>query len=524
MTKRFPAIDNSREPSNPAIQLYGRRFYKDQTPVDYLAELLMVFASPKGEKKTARFSFSIEPTEEGAKYWPDDRIALKFFSFFPTSKLDSRHPQHQKFYLDAIASVKSRVGASEADKDETIRILQALFMGFAGVAKTRTWVTYTFLPISSALLAREVTWNNPAALKNRRRKDTSTWDGLAAYFDKSTHNFLGRGGELLFLQLASLFYPDAIRKTSDVLSDADYAHVHETTILALQKSIEEGLSRLLLSSGGPIGTLADFIEKSLGSVLDSDEDPVATRLGWVPRATRQEALLFAFEISNISGSSLTLLEKADLLRTLCVMQVLRSLCFQGARVDGTRTAARGFAGDYVWICSPPDAAPDNALKKLSQRSIACIEELLFRALRSPDAYGPDGPPSADDLKNGDANCFGHFRKFGKEIGLIIPRTGKGQRFVLPPHLLRFLVAALLRPGERIRLNRFFERVFAHYGIALGGQQLAAALAWEGVEGQDFAVAADTQWIEETLRQGGLLVELSDAVSMVRNPAGSSNVT
>jgi hypothetical protein len=32
------------------------------------------------------------------------------------------------------------------------------------------------------------------------------------------------------------------------------------------------------------------------------------------------------------------------------------------------------------------------------------------------------------------------------------------------------------------------------------------------------VAADTRWIEETLRQGDFLVELSDAVSIVRNPA------
>jgi hypothetical protein len=48
---RFPANGESGEQQadqrNPAIRLYGRRFYKDQTPVEYLAEFLLVFASPK---------------------------------------------------------------------------------------------------------------------------------------------------------------------------------------------------------------------------------------------------------------------------------------------------------------------------------------------------------------------------------------------------------------------------------------------------------------------------------------------
>ena len=103
----------------------------------------------------------------------------------------------------------------------------------------------------------------------------------------------------------------------------------------------------------------------------------------------------------------------------------------------------------------------------------------------------------------------------------MPRTGKGQRFVLPPHLLHFLVIALIEPGGRIPLDTFYERVFAHYGIALGPRQLAAALAQHGDGGSahhEYAVAADTRWIEETLRQGDFLVELSDAVSIVRNPA------
>jgi len=78
---------------------------------------------------------------------------------------------------------------------------------------------------------------------------------------------------------------------------------------------------------------------------------------------------------------------------------------------------------------------------------------------------------------------------------------------------------LLRPGDRVRLTEFYRRAFAHYGLALGGDALNAGIEWCGNAGKNksYAVAVDTLWIEEALQQGGFLVELSDAVSMVYNP-------
>lgn len=54
---------------------------------------------------------------------------------------------------------------------------------------------------------------------------------------------------------------------------------------------------------------------------------------------------------------------------------------------------------------------------------------------------------------------------------------------------------------------------------LGGHELTA-LTWIGHEsgGTSYAVSSSTAWIEEALQQGGFLVELSDAVSIVHNPA------
>lgn len=515
----FPAHGDEGIPAdkkNPAIKLYGRRFYKDQTPVEYLAEFLLVFVSPKGTNKNNAFRLELDTEVGQAIYWPEDRIALKLFSFFPSSKLDTRHQVHLEAYRRSIEEIKANISGSVEEKEQAVRLLQSLFMGFVGIAKTRTWVTHSFLPASVSLLAREVTWNHPEATRNL----VTDWDTATTYFDRTTHNFFGRGGELLFLQLANLFSGNICPDISAMLTKDVYIHLSALSLHDLHKRIEGKLQEILNEAISPISGLVNFIELT----LDNYKLPISeksTRLGWVPAVTRPEAFLFATEMDNICKSELGSLEKLELLQLLCVMQVLRSLCMQARRIVESESQTENFVGNYAWIISSPEAVSGDPMRKIAQNSLERIEGVLYRALRSSRLSNDGLIATSKDLGNGDDNCFRHFRKFGKDIGLIIPRTGGGQRFVLSPHLLRFLVAALVAPGERVRLTVFYARVFAHYGIALGDQQLAIALRWIGNESEsrDYAVAADTAWVEEALKQGGFLVELSDAVSIVHNPDG-----
>lgn len=55
--QRFPennSDEKDKAKENPAIRLYGKRYYKDQTPVEYLAEFLLVFASPKKKRHSKK--------------------------------------------------------------------------------------------------------------------------------------------------------------------------------------------------------------------------------------------------------------------------------------------------------------------------------------------------------------------------------------------------------------------------------------------------------------------------------------
>lgn len=501
--------------TNPAIRIYGRRFYKDQTPVEYLAEFLLVFVSSKTESGEGAYQFKVLPDTSGEfGYWPEDRVALKLFAFFPSSKLETRHPVHRKAYLDAVNDVQSLIKGSPEQKEETIRLIQSLLSGFVGVAKDRTWATYSFLPASTKLLGRELDWLHSTAIKDDTLED---WQGAKQYFATDRHNFMARGGELLFLQLANLFDAASEPELAILVEKDEYQHLGIFSVKQLEHRLEQGLRAIIETAIRPLNGLVALIEERLSDYRIAESAKVA-RLGWVPKVSLTEALLFAAEIENICSLSLSSLEKLDLLQTLCCMHVLRSLCFQAVRVDAQVPKTLGFAGNYAWVACDADIPSGAIGRQLSQNSISRIDAVLYRVLRNKQL------PSAGQggsMSEADSHGYKIFRKIGKELGLIIPRRGAGERFCLHPKLIRFLVAALVRPGEYIRLNRFYDRVFAHYGIAVGGEPLATALSWlEGGSGdKSYGVDLSTGWVEEALQQGGFLIELSDAVSIVHNPGG-----
>lgn len=510
---RFPKSTSYADSKmNAAVALHGLRFYKDQTPVEYLAELFLVFASPKGRDKDNLFSFILADNPKELVYWPKNNVALKLFCFFPTSRLDTRHPVHQKSYLSALESIKYRISGEESNKEEIVRLIQSLLFGFVGVSNKRTWSTCSFLPVNQELISCEVNWLHGSAIK--KVSSDSSWEDASYFFKNDRHIFMARGGELLFLQLANLFNNHSF-DVSFFTKAQEYSHLRHVDISQLQKSIEEGLSFILKDSLSGLSDVSNFINSALKdynvALLER-----SFRLGWIPSATATESLLFAKEIENICQSSISLLDKIDLLQILCCMHVLRTICFQSRRIDQTEKKTQGFVGNYVWIPCNVDSTPSDGLRKMAQVSISKIESLLYRSLRSIEKLISHKNPSRNEA---DKHGFEIFRSLGKKIGIIVPRTGRGQRFVLTPSIIRFLVTALIPPGERIRLTDFCARVFAHYGIALGDQQLAVALHWNGHDsgGKEYAVAADTTWIEEALQQGGFLVELSDAVSIVHNP-------
>lgn len=514
------------EDSNAAIQVFGRRFHKDQTPVEYLAEFLLVFASPKGEVRSHECSFPIYdsvPTST-LSYHPPYRLSLKLFAFLGASKLETRHPVHILSFKKGIAEIERRINpGSTISRDDAVRLVQGLFSGFVGVAGDRTWTAHTFLPASGSLLAREVLWKHGGSSGALKRPDLEwdqAWSGN--YFNTTAHSFMARGGEVLYLQLTSLFNSHLDHPVAALLDGDEgetYEHLNTTSGLrALRDSLQAKLADLLRQGDQAIGPLGEFVARAFKSadVDGEDSNPKVADLGWVLTETAAEACLFAWEAENICKAQHSGLQKISLLKDLCVLQVMRSLCFQSARVTGARKIP-GFAGGYAWVACPPSEMKDDNTKKLAINAYDAVESLLYKSLRSCDLQPPKSKEKEQWLDDGDDNVLRLFRKIGKQIGIIVPRKGTGMRITLPSHIVRLLVAALIPPGKRMRLDLFYERIFSHFGIAINQDFVGVALAAYEMQHGATGFGIGSSWFEEELRRGGYLIPLSDAVALVINP-------
>lgn len=529
---RFPNVKHDEtHDGNAAIQVFGRRFFKEQTPIEYLAEFFLVFSSAKDTPSTYAFSFPIYDQRPSASlnYYPSYRLSLKLFSFLGASKLETRHPVHIQAFRAGVAALEKRIDPNSAvPRKSGVRLIQGLFSGFVGVAGDRTWTAHTFLPASSSLLAREIMWkhggtNGAATRPDLEWEEDSAWK----YFDPYSHSFMARGGELLYLQLLNLFNSQTISHVLKPFNENDsdaYAHfIPETSLVDLRDRLATQLALLLKNNDQAIGTLGSFVAECFydTGINGEPSEPKAAIMGWVPVETATEAFLFAWEIENICKAERNALQKISLLKDLCVLHVMRSLCFQSSRAL-QHPVLKGFAGGYSWIVSAPIEKNNENNKKLATNAYDEVEGLLFRVLRKLDQYESESVPSDETererwLDQGDEQTLKLFRKIGKEVGAIVPKKGAGMRLTLPAHLVRLLVAALIPPGERLRLDSFYQRIFAHFGIAINQEFVERGLWAYGMQREANSFTVDSTWFEEELRRGGYLVPLSDAIALVQNP-------
>lgn len=511
-----PKKDNSHKSSitnNIALEIFGNRFYTDQTLDEYLSEFLLVFNSSKSIKKDSEpygsnsFSISIDT----GFYRPKTRLGLKLFSFFSQSKLETRHTVHHQAFLDALEDVKSKMDSyiTDDEKNDLVQTLQSLLYGFIGVAKNRTWSTYNFLPVSPMLLGREVTWRHTT-------ENFTTWQESVTNFQLGDHRFMARGGEVLFLQLGHLFSSIEVHQQSiiDFITDKPQYNHLVSDLGILEACLEEELIKLLNTETSAIERICKFIDNALEAYDINDVDKRPARLARIPDCYIFEAFLFANELLNLLQSNITKLEKIEFLQILCVKQVLRSIMARSRQLDTTALKTPNFHANYAWIVCSPNANSSDPIRKHAESSYQKNEEIIYRVLR---AEGNNRKVQESDYANIDSHSINVFKKMAKAIGLVIPISGAHQRFVINANLTRLFVYTLIPAGQRIQISDFLTRIYTHYSIAIFGDQLQEAMAWQYEQMSEPTTDIKLTWFEESLRQSGLLIELSDSISIVKNP-------
>jgi len=546
MPSAFPKIARQMEIKgdedfNPSIRLFGRRFHADQTVAELLIELLLIAVSPKhiADRKLPEESLfpsldllSSWPSDAPLKYAPKARINLKLFAFFGASKLDTRHESHRQHYRDLISCMRTsdKLNPGSLDKDEILKTLENLFLGFQSVGGQRTWCAQAFLPVNRNVVAGETLWNETAARRAGVQDWASVVDRFMHFFSFGRHRFLARGGELLYLQLCNALSQDQ----ADIQAWANRAGLsldqRESSPVELHRALEHHLNSSLDACPATVGRLAEFLDTGIDAETAEKTDfqsdtntPRFATCGWCPEESWPEGLLFAIELMRLCEAVIDPIERLELLEIACAMQVLRSLCAQSARYAPPSDRFIEGIGPlkYVWAFSDP-AGDKTVIKQISRRNVNAVQRLIHDAVRHPDLHSGLANLTDSELKSVTSDMdkrYGYklFLTIAKRIGLIIPKRGAGARFVINEKILRFLVLSVLRPGERVTYDTFKKLLLSHYGIAVDDRGLASSCEWSGSSRLTTLGGHADNWLIDMLNAAGVLIHLSDSCSLVRNP-------
>ena len=528
--KTFPydACSETAYQGNPAIRLFGNRMFRDQTSMEFLVEFLLLVVSRKTiESETIdttfpSIAFLRNWDNSELKYSPKARLNLKLFSFLSACRIDSRHLTHRKHHEELLQSLSNRIQMTDpGKKEDVIRTLEHLFLGFQGAGGGRTWCAQSFLPISQGFLAGETIWNESAA----RRKPPSDWsnvlDSLSTFMTMNKHRFLARGGEVLYLQICNaLGQPE--KKIREWVRDKGLEFsTDEQNPEWLHSQLEHELEMLMTHCPDGVTEIAEFIDGGLDPETPEKTDgttnnPRLVKAGWCPTESWQEGYLFAVDLLRLCQASLGVVERLYLLETESSLHVLRSLAMQSARyVDSNYENA--WPGYCLAVSNPEEGRP--ALKRISRYTVRAIEKQIFKAIRqSPGNLPQDKQALEKSLKDADKRYGAKlFVGLAKRIGFIVPRRGAGARFVLTEQLLRLLVLTTVSPGSRMTFDTFKRLVALKYGLVFDADGFREASRWVG--GTEVYLPSDTDnWLKEMLEAAGLLIHLSDSCSLVKNPS------
>ncbi len=531
MPETFPSnVPNGSNDTNPAFRLFGRRFYSDQSSIELLIECLLV-ANSRKSLEGSHFEDFLPPKDILAKPWaqaleysPKSRLNLKLFSFFGASKLDTRHEIHRQHLNDLDRRLKEKMFVSEDSKENVLKTLENLFLGFHGVGMQRTWCAQSFVPICPSMLAGEAIWNESFA----RNNPPDSWEDLMIqykrYFSSNKHRFLACGGELLYLQICNALRQKAqdVRRWLEEAGLNDFLTPEEQDPERLHKRLEQSLADLMQEVPTMVSRLAEFIDCGVEEETSNYTDfeggsPKWVSCGWCPAEAWPEGYLFAVELLRVCRAKLDLMDKMDLLETLCSFQVMRSLITQGARYASGTDDAPVWPEYHLGVSDPEGIS--QAVKHVSRATVHKVSKTIYDALRHNVIRDRTPKGELDKLyKQADTN-YGHklFLTMGKRIGLIVPKRGGGTRFVLNARLLRLLVISL-SPGRRMTYDDFKLAAMAHFGLAFDEKALGEAAAWSTETGIESFGSATDDWAVNMLEEAGALRRLSDSCALVENLA------
>lgn len=493
MMQTYPENVKPDSRATLATYIYGNRFHADQTMVEYLIEFLLVFCAEKEGPDDGKLHFHDPNSKDVLFYTVEPRMGLKRFIFFDKSKKNDVSSVDKEAYQCLITALSKKIqDADDEEKTEFLESLQDLFHGYAVVLRKRTWCAQAMLPICPEVIFCE-------AMPKKKERAALKWsdvindpdkklaiDGL---FDFDKRNFLARGGELYYLHILQGLK----------------GQLEKTTVL------ENLLRELLLVQGKKMSEIASFIQSTWEEEMDYESSPKQRlRLAYVPEsAYKNVASDSVDELINYLSCSMHPVKKIELLSKGVMLQVLRMLSVATTNYLGRDREC--------WIIDMKGMT-EEIVKKVAASGFRKVEDSFSTALgqKSVEVAASDIDKRMQEVRKARKDSLEIFRSKGKELQCIIPSSGPYERFALPEDSTRFLVLALVKPGEKMTLDMFLSKLYEKYRIIIGPTE------YKLMSG-DADISLANSFLEnklafqEFLKATGFLHELSDATSIVVNP-------
>lgn len=497
----FPKDNEEMKEAALYIQAFGKRLYADQTIYEYLLEFLLVFCSDKVKREDGTFegAFSFHKELEDICYYANPRIGLKRFIFFDKSKNENRFAIDKQYYEEIVELIKENI-ADHAQREEIIAIMQDSFYGFSAVLKNRAWFAQSLLPIAPQLIFNETIGDK----KDRKKIKLDEYDKYnknEKAFQCTRHSFMARGGEVYYLHVLQGLQND------------------EHT----RKCLEAYLNQLV-HAVDDLGILGEFIQNKWeeSKEIHAKDQIQEYHCGEIPDGYERRAKYTCKELCCILSNTMNQLDKMEYLGLGMMLQIFRMMYEQASiRIGKTEMP--------LWFI---DVSGGNRnIKMLAEQSWVryweTIEEATNKGLENIEYMRhkyeikktyKEGELELKLIKDSQKHTVHMIRKIGKDMKLVIPKTGGKERMTFTEEIVTFLVTSLLEPMQKITVDTYYDKLYEHYGIVIGSRYAEKYYEYQHInQNYEVDLKENEQGFLRLLKECGYLRELSDATAIVFNP-------
>lgn len=476
--------------------LFGNRFKSDQTMYEYLIEFLLVYTSAKDDNFVdGKMCFHNLTIEKKLSYYVEPRMALRRFVFYDKARKKGAINADEKAYQQMVNILKNKMtGMTDEEKTEYIESIQDLFHGYAVVIKKRFWGAQALLPICPEFM---LCGCDPT---EKKRKASVDWDNAPISVDNKfsfdKRNFLARGGELYYLHLLQ-----------GLENQPDKKSILETL-----------LNDLVAVQCAKISKMASFVQDSWEDEMGFNKDDLVQplNLSFIPETAYKECEQYSVdELINYLSCKMHPINRMEILAKGVMLQILRMMSWRVEDVLGQEKRN--------WIVDMKGNSKGNSketIKKVAAESYGNLESDFMTVLNKiARQMNISEEEIMTEVQKAKKDSLDIFRAKGKELQCIIPNKGSFERFSLSEDIIRFLVLALISPGEKMTLNMFLDKLYIHYGIVIGANEYKKYLKNNSELDSSLASSFidNEQAFQNFLKETGFLKELSDATSIVVNP-------